>query len=188
MSELPIWATILTSGAAGAVATVLVNRFIVGPRPDLRLSPSPLLVEDAERLTRENRADNTAITWQPLKWVLLTNHGDGTAHDIKLTGERCRPRVWVGDSAELPQLGQPVEASHAVWSNTVAAIPAGESVTVHVVMHNDASEEKPTVTATWPRLPGRGWTRAWALHRSVTFDFAKSRPVERGIPGQKELD
>jgi len=32
-----MWATVLTSGAAGAFVTVIVNRFVVGPRPDLRL-------------------------------------------------------------------------------------------------------------------------------------------------------
>ncbi len=98
MSQLPIWATILTSGAAGALVTVLVNRFLVGgPRPpDLRLAASTALVEDMERVTRENEGNFTGMTWLPAGWVRLTNHGDGTAHDVKLTGQRCRPRVWIG--------------------------------------------------------------------------------------------
>ena len=72
---------------------MLVNRFVVGPRPDLRLSSSTALVEDMERVTRKNEGNFTGMDWMPLGWVRLTNHGDGIAHDVKLTGQRCRPRV-----------------------------------------------------------------------------------------------
>lgn len=183
MSQLPIWATVLTSGAAGAVVTVLVNRFVVGPRPDLRLSSSTALVEDTERVTRQNEGNFTGMDWMPLGWVRLTNHGDGTAHDVKLTGERCRPRVWIGDSGVKPHAGQPVEAHFPLWSNTIAAIEPGESVNVCVVARHDPSQAKPTVTVAWPRLAGR----RWAGSRNVNYDFAASRQVEHGMPGQTAL-
>jgi hypothetical protein len=162
---------------------VLVNRFLVGPRPDLHLSSSTALVEDMERVTRKNEGNYTGMDWMPLGWVRLTNHGDGTAHDVKLTGERCRPRVWIGDSGVKPYAGQLVKAEYPLWSNVIAAVEPGESVSVCIVARNDPSQAKPTVTATWPRLPGR----PWAGRRAVSFDFAASRPVEHGMPGQTEL-
>jgi hypothetical protein len=55
-----MWATILT---------VLVNRFLVGPRADLRLTPSTESVEDIERLTRENEGNYTGLTWIPAGWA-----------------------------------------------------------------------------------------------------------------------
>ena len=183
MSQLPLWATILTSGAAGALVTVLVNRFLVGPRSDLRLASSTALVEDMERVTRENEGNFTGMTWLPAGWVRLTNHGDGTAHDVKLTGQRCRPRVWIGDSGEKPFAGQPVQAKYPLWSDTIAAVEPGESVNVCLAARDDASEAKPTVTASWPRLAGR----RWAGTRAVTLDCATSRRVEYGMPGQTEL-
>jgi len=183
MSQLPLWATVLSSGAAGAFVTVLVNHFLVGPRPDLRLAPSTALVEDMERVTRKNEGNFTGMTWLPVGWVRLTNHGDGTAHDVKLTGERCRPRVWTGDSGVKPSAGRPVVAEHPLWSDTIAAVEPGESVNVCIVARGDAYEAKPTVTAKWPRLAGR----RWAGSRAITFDCATSRRVEHGMPGQTEL-
>ncbi|KXP08739.1 hypothetical protein [Tsukamurella pseudospumae] len=183
MSQLPTWATILTSGATGALVTVLVNRFVVGPRPDLRLSPSTALVDDLERITRKNEGDFTGVTWMPLGWLSLTNYGDGTAHDVRLAGMRCRPRVSIGDSGTKPYAGQAVETDQPLWSNIVAAIAPGESVNVCVVARHDPSQAKPTVTASWPRLAGRRWG---GRHR-VTYDFATPRQVEYGLPGQTSL-
>jgi hypothetical protein len=54
--------------------------------------------------------------------VLLTNYGDGTAYDIKLSGSHCRPRVWVRDMGRQetkdaePVAAEPV-AAEPMWSD-----------------------------------------------------------------------
>jgi hypothetical protein len=165
------------------VVTVALNWWLLRPRPDLRLVHSAASVEDTERIARQNQGDYTGVDWLPAMWARLTNHGDGTAHDVRLTGERCRPRVWIGDSGVLSSSGQLVEAKYPLWVDSIAAIEPGASVNVCIVARNDPSVPKPIVTASWPRLPAR----VWAGFRSVSLDFTTQREFEYGLPGQKEL-
>ncbi|MDH6245534.1 hypothetical protein [Mycobacterium sp. OTB74] len=72
------------------MVTVILNFWLLWPRPDLRLVHSVEAVEDIKRVTRWNEGNFTGLDWMPLAWVRLTNYGDGNAHDVKLTGERCR--------------------------------------------------------------------------------------------------
>lgn len=180
------WSSILTPGLVAAGVTVLTNWWLQRPRADLHMIVGSQSLEDADRLLRANNGDTNMINhphWLPLCFVRLTNYGDGTAHNIKLRGERCRPRVWVGDSGVVPIQGKPPEIHYPMWSDTVAALEPGETVNIYVMGSMDQSIAKPVINASWPRLPGRRWD--W--RRTLRYDLAQARRIEEGWPGEKEL-
>ncbi len=183
MSQLPIWATVLTFGAAAAVVIVLASRFVAGPRLHLRFAPSTALVEDSERITRRNEGEFTSIDILPVGLVRLANHGDGIAHDVRLTGEVGRPRGWIGDTSVKPYAEQPIDAEYPLGSNTVAAIGLGMPTNVSADARHGFLEVKPTITTTWPGLP----SRRWAGSRTVTLGFAIPRQDVYGRSGQTAL-
>ncbi|MGA5540785.1 hypothetical protein ACPCIR_02950 [Mycobacterium sp. NPDC051198] len=180
------WTSIFTPGLVAAGVTLLTNWWLQRPRADLHMVVGAQSLDDADRLLRGNQGDtNTANHphWQPLFFVRLTNHGDGIAHNVKLTGERCRPRVWIGDSGMVPAQGKPAEIAYPLWSNTVAALGPGDSVNIYVMGSLDRSLAKPVIEASWPRLPGRRWD--W--RKSTRYDLASARRIEEGWPGEKEM-
>ncbi len=92
--------SVLTPGVVAAGVTLATNWWLLRPRADLRMAVGTQTVEDADRLLRAN--DGSAswgdhLNWLPTAFVRLTNYGDGTAYDVRLSGTNCRPRVWVGD-------------------------------------------------------------------------------------------
>jgi hypothetical protein len=101
---MSIWSGLVGPGVVAAAVTLAFNWWIQRPRTDLRMIRSGFTVTDLERLKRaKEKASDTALQWQPWHVVRLTNYGDGTGYDIKLTGTNCRPRVWVDDGGiELP--------------------------------------------------------------------------------------
>lgn len=184
------WSGILTSvvtpGLVAAGVTVVTNWWLHRPHADLRMVVGGQTVEDAERLLRANNGDSNWANhphWIPLCFVRLTNYGDGAAYNVKLSGERCRPRVWVEDAGVVPIQGKPPEVSWPMWSDTVAALEPVETVNIYVIGSMDQSLAKPIVTASWPRLPGRRWD--W--RKTLRYDLASARTIEMGWPGDKEL-
>ena len=180
------WASILTPILVAAGVTVLTNWWLQRPHADLHMVVGAQSLEDADRLLRANKGDTNWSNhphWLPLCFIRLTNYGDGTAHNIKLTGERCRPRVWVGDSGVVPIQGQPPEVAYPLWSDTIAALEPGETVNIYVMGSLDQSLAKPIITASWPRLPGRRWD--W--RKALRYDLANARRIEEGWPGEKDL-
>jgi hypothetical protein len=101
---MSIWSGLVGPGVVAAAVTLAFNWWIQRPRTDLRMIRSGFTVTDLERLKRaKEKASDTALQWQPWHVVRLTNYGDGTGYDIKLTGTNCRPRVWVDDGGiEVP--------------------------------------------------------------------------------------
>lgn len=91
-------------------------------------------------------------------FVQLTNYGNGTAFDVRLTGTNCAPRVWAGDTpvgAEpqsdpdaVPSIGVPM------WSESLNSLGPGESVTIFVMRPptKNSLVGEPELTASWPRL------------------------------------
>jgi hypothetical protein len=185
MSTMPWWATLLTSGAAAAVVTFAINFWLLRPRPDLRLIRIAPSVADTERLSRSNdgSANWHGQHWIPAAWLRLANHGDGAAHDVKLVGQRCRPRVWAGDGGVIPYEGEPAATDKPMWSDTVAALESGQSISVNIIVPADRSQPKPVVSVSWARLPGR----RWSPRGKMQFDFSAVGKVEYGRPGQTEL-
>ena len=93
------------------------------PTPDLRMVVVRPTRDDHDRLLRANDGDTNMINhphWLPVCFVRLTNYGDGTAHDIKLAGDRCRPRVWLADSGVVPNQGKPPEVHYPQWATEIA--------------------------------------------------------------------
>jgi hypothetical protein len=180
------WTSILTPGVIAAAVTVLTNWWVQRPRADLRMVVGSQTIEDADRLLRANNGDTNMANhphWLPLCFVRLTNYGDGTAHNIRLSGgERCRPRVWVGDSGVVPIQGKPPKVHYPMWSDTVAAIEPGETVNIYVMGSADRSLAKPVIEASWPRLPGRRVGRI-----TYRYDLAEGRRIEEGWPGGTDL-
>ncbi len=113
----------------------------------------------------------------------MTNHGDGTAYAIKLTGDDCKPFVWVGDAAKVDQINKDAEAKISIaeplWSDTLSELTPGESVTVIVMISTDPKRKAVGIRASWPRFPGRPFGQR---HSEYTFD--KGRFVEWGWPGE----
>jgi hypothetical protein len=144
---MSIWSGLVGPGVVAAAVTLAFNWWIQRPRTDLRMIRSGFTVTDLERLKRaKEKASDTALQWQPWHVVRLTNYGDGTGYDIKLTGTNCRPRVWVDDggievpmptyappppppdNAPPPQPETIPTKKWPMWSDTISALVPGELV------------------------------------------------------------
>lgn len=135
----------------------------------------------AERLYRAKQdKDAEQALWQPLDTVLLTNYGDGTAYDIKLSGNsNCRPRVWVADVGQQETDDTPPVVKWPMWSDQLSALGPGEHMSVVVMSSPDPSRPRPVLEVSWPRLPRRGLFR-----RKRRYDLANARTIETGWPGK----
>lgn len=173
--------TVVTPGLVAAGVTVVTNWWIQRPHPDLRMARAAPTVEDHDRLLRANdgKTNWDGHTWLPATWVRLTNFGDGTAHDIHLSGENCQPYVWAGDSGQVPYEGQPPEIARPQWSATVPALEPGASITIHVLC-TPALPKGQSITISWPRLPGR----KIGGRKSFQSDLANMRRIKEGWPGE----
>lgn len=180
------WSAVITGGSVAALVTLGANLWLLRPRPDVRLIGSGPDVDDAERILRANDGQSNWINhqhWHPGGWVKMVNYGDGTAHDIKLTGDECQPYVWVGDIAQTDQISADVEARVSIrwptWSDTLSELPPGKSVSIMVMVPTDRKRNPVGIRASWPRLPGRPFGR-----RHHEYRFAEGRKVEMGWPGE----
>lgn len=147
------------------------------------MARSQQTLEDTDRLLRANKGSGNWINhphWQPLHFVRLTNYGDGTAYDIRLSGDECRPRVWVGDTGGQKTENDPPTVVWPMWSDTIAALEPGQSVQVLVMTSPDRSRKPPALEARWPRMPRRGF--GWKRCR---YDLATARTIETGWPGER---
>lgn len=181
MSVLP---SVLTSGVVAAVVTLAAHYWLQRPRADLRMARINWTLAVAERLYRAKQdidAERAQQHWQLRHVVLLTNYGDGPAYDIRLSGERCRPRAWIADAGQQQTAEEPPVVKWPMWSNTLAALEPGESVSILVMSSPDSSVEPPVIEVSWPRLPRRGLGR----HKR-SYDLARARTVETGWPGKTE--
>ncbi len=179
---MSIWSSVVTPGVVAAGVTVTFNWWILRPRADLRLVPGVQTVEDAERIQRANDGSSNWSNhphWQPRFFVRLTNHGDAAAHGIDLFASHdCSPYIWIGDAPKL-ELNQPPTAGQPMWSSNVGALEPNESVTVMVMCGAGPKQKIPTLTVSWPRLPGRRF--AGRNRRHIYLGTAPT--VETGWPG-----
>lgn len=179
--------TVLASGVFAALVTFGLNWWLTRLRADLRMIRSGSTAEDVERLIRARpNATEAAKQWQLWHVVRLTNYGDGTAYDLKLTGTDCRPRVWVADTA-IEQTGDAVPENAVVtqwpmWSDRVSMLAPGESVHVLLMCLSDDSRNDATVAVSWTPLPGRQLLRRRQLSQYALKD---ERGIETGWPGQR---
>ena len=92
-----ILSTVGGPGVVAAGVTTALYCVVQRPRADLHMVKINQTVEVAKRLARARTdldAEEAIKHWQARDIVLLTNYGDGTAYDIRLSGSHCRPRVW----------------------------------------------------------------------------------------------
>jgi hypothetical protein len=135
-------------------------------------------------------AEEAKKHWQARDIVLLTNYGDGTAYDIKLSGSDCRPRVWVRDVGAHETESGNVVTKWPMWSDQLGALEPGQKMSVVVMSSPDQSRPQPVLVVSWPRLPGRlpkflAQTRLG--RKRCSYDLATARTVETGWPGKKDI-
>lgn len=131
-----------------------------------------------ERAKTDIDADQASKHWQARDTVLLTNYGNGTAYDIKLSGSYCRPRVWVRDMGRQETKDAEPVAAAPMWSDQLGALEPGKSMSVVVMSSPDPTLPKPVVVVSWPRLPGR----SFGGRRKTRYDLATARTIETGWP------
>jgi hypothetical protein len=117
--------------------------------------------------------------WQPRHIVLLSNHGNGTAYNIKLSGSDCRPRVFVRNTASQDPKG---EGAHAVaglpmWSKRYPALEPGGMWSLVVMTSTDQTRKEPVLKVSW-----RG------LFCRKEIDLAKADTIETGWPGKTKME
>jgi len=133
---------------------------------------------DLERIERaKDESPENVRQRTPSHVVRLTNYGDGTAHDVRLKGQECRPRVWVGDAGKMDQEGR-AKVAWPMWDRTIPALDPGESKHIFVMCLTD-DRNVPVVTASWPVMPRRGLWR-----RTIHIDLSKAETIETGWPGK----
>jgi hypothetical protein len=176
--------SVLTPGVVAATVTVLLYVWVQRPRADLQMVRINQTVEVAKwlALARTDRdAEEAMKHWQARDIVLLTNYGDGTAYDIKLSGSHCRPRVWVRDMGRQEMQDGPVVAAAPMWSDKLGALEPGQKISVVVMSSPDPTLPRPVLEVSWPRLPGRRLGRKKRRH-----DLANARTIETGWPGKTD--
>lgn len=145
-----------------------------------------MTVDDAVQLWRaNNRKYNMHGRSLMPEFVRLTNHGNGTAFDIKLEGDNCRPRVFVGYApysvGTLEATDPEPEIGVPMWSESLSSLGPGESVTIFVMWSQNPLVGKPELTVSWPRLPQLG---TWRKRMHVKLVDAPR--MEGGWPGGAE--
>jgi hypothetical protein len=179
---MSILSSVVTPGIVAAGVTALLYVWIQRPRADLQMVRINQTVEVARWLARARTdvdADETMKHWQARDIVLLTNYGDGTAYDIRLSGSNCRPRVWVRDMGESDPESAQVVAKAPMWSNRLHALEGGDMWSVVVMSSPDKTLPPPVLEVSWPRLPGRRLGR-----KRRRYDLATARTIETGWPGK----
>ncbi|AYE95711.1 hypothetical protein C0J29_13760 [Mycobacterium paragordonae] len=191
------WSAVVTGGSVAALVTFGLNMWLTRPRADLRMASIGHTIDLAERMYRAQTDGDTARFrphWDQRGVVRLTNYGDGTAFDIRLSGSDCRPRVWLADMGNQqmhtpidddgtmrPPEAIPPALGWPMWSDKLSALGPGESVDVIVMSSPDTSRPKPVLEVSWSWLPRRGLGR-----RKFRYDLATARSVECGWPGKTD--
>jgi hypothetical protein len=179
---MSILSSVVTPGLVAAAVTAVLYVWILRPRANLHMVRINETVEVAKWLARAKAdvdADEARKHWQPQDIVLLTNYGDGTAYDIRLSGSNCRPRVWVRDTGHRETEDAPLMVGEPMWSDQLAALEPGKSWSVVVMSSTDPTLPRPVLEVSWPRLPRRGLGR-----KKRRYDLAKANTIETGWPGK----
>lgn len=148
------------------------------------------------RAEKDGEAGRVRQHWDRRGVVRLTNFGDGTAHDVRVSGSDCRPRVWLADMG-IAQLNTRIDddgkthqepippiVGWPMWSDKLAALKPGESVDVIVMSSPDESRPKPVLEASWA---GPLSNRRFSRRRTRRYDLATARAIEVGWPGKRDI-
>jgi hypothetical protein len=170
--------SVVTPGAVAAVVTALIQR----KRADLQLIKINETRSVADWLARAStdpdpEAKKAMQNWQPRDIVLLTNCGNGTAYDIRLSGSDCRPRVWVLDTASraVEENGPGPAAVLPMWSSRYPALEPGGKWSLVVMSSTDETRKPPVLEVSW-----RGLFR----RKKVPLNLANADTIETGWPGK----
>jgi hypothetical protein len=187
---MSIWSSFAAPGVVSASVTALIYVWIQRPRAHLEMLRINQTEEVAKWLVRaEGDKDPHAVEakkrWQPRDIVLLRNCGDGTAYDIRFSGDdNCRPRVWVRNVGhrDTDTEEAPVVAGMPMWSDRLASLGPGQSWSVVVMSRTDPTLPRPVLEASYSGLPRRG------LHRQkCTLNLANANIIETGWPGKTDI-
>jgi hypothetical protein len=190
---MSIWSSVVTPGLVAAGVTTLLYVWIQRPRADLQMVRINQTVEVTKWLALARTdidAPQAMKHWDARDTVLVTNYGDGTAYDIKLSGTNCRPRVFVRDMGRQETPDSPVEPAAPMWSDRLGALKPGASWSVVVMSSPDKTLPPPVLEVSWPRLPSRlpkclQHTRLSRKKRR--YDLATARTIETGWPGKTDI-
>lgn len=185
LKGMSILSSVLVPGVVAASVTALLYWWIQRPRADLDMVKINQTMAVAKLLVRAEKdpdADDAMKDVDARVIVLLTNYGDGTAHDIRLKGTNCSPRVWVRDVGETE--GAEVVAGVPMWNDRLGALGAGQMMSVVVTSSPDKdafSTRARSIEVSWPLLPRRGLCR-----KKRQYDFATVPTIETGWPGKTD--
>lgn len=164
----------------------------------VKIHPTKYVADWLARAQTDQDAEGIAgmKNWEAADIVLLTNYGNGTAHDIRLAGTNCRPRVFVRDTAGL----KPEEddddnkavGALPMWSNRYPALEPGKEWSLVVMSRTDKSSDTPALEVSWRGLQ---WSWSWRhpfrwpvrLRRTCPFDLTKANKIETGWPGKSKM-
>lgn len=183
----PIWSHVIAPGLVAALVTTVLYLWMQRPRADLQMIRINQTIEVAKWLARaendEDPAGQEAMKyWKPRHIVLVTNHGDGAAYDVRFAGSDCRPRVYIRDTGQREEGSAEVVAGLPMWSDRLGALEAGEKWSVVVMSSPDNSKPPPVLEVSWARLPKR---RVGRVKR--TFKLADANIIETGWPGKANI-
>lgn len=179
--------SIVVPGVVSASVTVLLYVWIQRARPHLKMVRIHRTKHVAEWLKAAEadtspEAVTAATYWQPEYIVLLRNYGDGTAYNIKVSGNTsCRPRVPILTTGEQGVADSMVVAGMPMWSDRLAALEAGKQWSVVAMTSTDKSLPPPVLKVSWTGLPRRGLLR----HRRC-LKLAEANLIETGWPGKTD--
>jgi hypothetical protein len=186
---MSMWSSVAAPGVVSAAVTALIYVWIQRPRAHLEMLRINQTEEVAKWLVRAGGdPDPDAVEakklWQPRDIVLLRNSGDGTAYDIRFSGDsNCRPRVWVRNVGHRDTEDAPVVAGMPMWIDRLASLGPGQSWSVVVMSRTDPTLPRPVLEVSYSVLPRRGLRRK----KAPPLDLANANIIETGWPGKTNI-
>jgi hypothetical protein len=186
---MSMWSSVAAPGVVSASVTALIYVWLQRPRAHLEMLRINQTEEVAKWLVRaEGDKDPDAVEakklWQPRDIVLLRNSGDGTAYDIRFSGDsNCRPRVWVRNVGHRDTEDAPVVAGMPMWVDRLASLGPGQSWSVVVMSRTDPTLPRPVLEVSYSVLPRRGLRRK----KAPPLDLANANIIETGWPGKTNI-
>ncbi|MDO3107870.1 hypothetical protein [Mycobacteroides abscessus] len=151
-----LWQALPLSALVSASVTLAI-RYYDRPRPAITLDGIPHIFSngDYRMFVEENKMTDKILLGE----LLLSNHGDGIAYDVRVFGSYCDVAISA-DSLD----GELSSIDH--WTHRIPALKSGSAVKLMVGFayngkldydsYADWERQRATVIVAWTTTPGRG--------------------------------